>query len=103
MYEKQEENWSRVEESARKRAVKSLKDYLESEIDFEILQAWREQYEEDGHFGEPIMDYEIRDILRKEISENNLPWVEYPGGKSYRTWNDFYLAALREALGLEAA
>lgn len=104
-----EENWKQVEEAARKRAVKALKNYLEAELDRELLDKWRQQYE-DGmaigsddpwfHFG---MGTAIRNVLRLEISENNLPWVEYPGGKQYRNWDDFYTAALREALGLDAA
>jgi hypothetical protein len=104
-----EVNWKQVDEKARLRAVKSLKNYLESELDRELLDKWREQYKEGMaigsddpwfHFGTGTM---IRNILRLEISENNLPWVEYPGGKQYRNWDDFYTAALREALGLAAA
>lgn len=103
-----EQNWKQVDPAARKRAVKALKNYLEAEYP-ELVEKWRQQYE-DGyaigsddpwfHFG---MGTEIRNILRLEISENNLPWVEYPGGKQYRNWDDFYTAALREALGLAAA
>jgi hypothetical protein len=103
-----EQNWKQVDEKARKRAVKALKNYIESEYP-EHVQKWREQYEagmsigsDDAwfHFG---LGTEFRNVLRLEISENNLPWVEYPGGKRYRNWDDFYTAALREALGLAAA
>jgi hypothetical protein len=103
-----EENWARVEPDARKRAVKALKNHIGAEY-AEKVEGWRQQYL-DGfaigsddpwfHFG---LGTEFRNILRIEISENNLPWVEYPGGKQYRNWDDFYTAALREALDLDAA
>lgn len=98
-----ENNWARVEESARKRCVKALKNYIESELP-EHVGTWREEYLE----GQPFsvshnQGAEFRAVLRTELAENNLPWVEYPGGKRYRIWEDFYWGAFREALGLDRA
>lgn len=104
-----EENWARVDEEPRKRCVKALRNELEAEIDREVLDHWRDQYRRGMMIGSDNAFFHmqpgmwIRNILRLELSENNLPWVEYPGGKQYRNWDDFYRAALREALGLAAA
>jgi hypothetical protein len=104
-----EENWAKVTEEQRKRCVKALRTELEAEVDRPLLDLWRDQYARGMQIGSdnPFFHMSpgmwIRNILRKEVEEGNLPWVEYPGGKLYKNWDDFYRAALREALGLDAA
>lgn len=104
-----EKNWAMVDAEVRKRCVKALKNELEAEVDREVLDKWRDQYNRGMEIGSDEAFFHmspgmwIRNILRLELSENNLPWVEYPGGKQYRNWDDFYRAALREALGLDKA
>lgn len=107
--ERSEENWSHVDEDVRKRCVKKLKNELESEVDLPLLDKWRDQHKRGMRIGSdnPFFHMQpgmwIRNILRLEATEEHLPWVEYAGGRSYRNWDDFYMAALREALGLDAA
>ena len=100
-----EENWEQVDESRRKQAVQELQTWL-TNVHPDVIERWKDQYRRGKQIGcdDPWFHFgqgsAIRNTLRNAVPDDKLPWVEYPGGKRYKNWDDFYTAALREALGL---
>lgn len=102
----EEARWREWNSIHKQEAVRHLREELRSAPP-ELLETWRRQYREgkrigsndpNFHFGNGMM---IRNYLRHQCPDDRLPLVDYGNGNSYQNWDDWYLPALREALGLE--
>jgi hypothetical protein len=93
-----EKNWARVPEKKRKECVEYLR-----KIIIPMDQAELKKEFEDGKFN-PWFHFtsgiHVRNALRKVMKDDELPGVCYPGGGDYeyKNWDDFYMAALRQAV-----
>lgn len=86
----EEQNWARVPEADRQRCVEHLRLWLKDP------EEWRAGLDSPGfHF---FAGMSVRNALRDVLTDDELPEVTYPDGHAYRNWDDFYMAALREAL-----
>lgn len=88
----EDQNWSRVPEADRARCVEHLRRWIKGPDE------WREAMEEPGFH--MFSGMRVRNALRDMLKDDELPAVDYPDGHAYRNWDDFYMAALREALSL---
>src|SRR6266576_3946149 len=93
-----EDNWQRVEPEKRKLCVEHLRSLFSPE-DFEFFKKAFEigEFGSWFHFAEGMA---IRNALRDVIKDDELPGVKYSGGDTYefKNWDDFYMAALRQAV-----
>jgi hypothetical protein len=96
LQQKSEENWARVPEEKRKLCVEHLRSLILPDEE-EELRGMFETGNFDGwfHFGGGMG---IRNVLRQVMKDGELPGVEYEGGLEYQNWDDFYMAALRQAV-----
>lgn len=104
-----ETNWARVPKKLQEQALKPLREFIENLTDdysLRLVEKWRNQYSNGYRIGSDDIIFHlglgmhIRNILRQGLLDEYLPEVEYPEG-SAKNWDDYYMAALREALGLE--
>ena len=103
-----EENWEQfvsTDPARSKNAVDELRTWLDQQ-NKDTVERWRDQYRRGKQIGcdDPWFHFgvgmAIRNVLRTAVPDDRLPWVQYPGGRQAKNWDDFYTAALREALGL---
>jgi hypothetical protein len=94
-----EKNWARVPDDKRKACVEHLREIMPQDMTDYVrhsftggdeLHAW-------FHFSEGMG---IRNALREVMKDDELPKVKYSGGGDYEysNWDDFYMAALRQAV-----
>jgi len=93
-----EDNWSRVNPEKRKACV----EHLRSELSVSETSDLKKTFEQNDwspwwHFDGGMY---VRNLLRDVMKDDELPGVRYPGGDTYefRNWDDFYMAALRQAV-----
>jgi hypothetical protein len=91
---KTEENWARVPEGTRQRCA----EHLRRSVQPELLAKWRDQLERGMAIGSDT-GMAVRNALRAVLPDEKLPGVDYGDGSEYSNWDDFYTAALREAVG----
>lgn len=93
-----EENWARVDPEKRKLCVEHLRKVIPKSEQVELALAFRSD-DFDGwfHFSGGMA---VRNTLRDVMKDDELPGVKYSGGGDYeyQNWDDFYMAALRQAV-----
>jgi hypothetical protein len=96
LQQKSEENWARVPEEKRKLCVEHLRSVLSPVALPDLCEAF-----EKNDFG-PFFHFSggmgVRNILRDVMKDDELPKVKYDSGYEYSNWDDFYMAALRQAV-----
>jgi hypothetical protein len=90
----EEQNWARVPAADRERCVNDLRTQIGA--GGATREEWLAAMDDPGFH--MFAGRDIRNALREVMGDDDLPEVPYPGGSSYRNWDDFYMAALREAL-----
>jgi hypothetical protein len=92
-YERHRANWNKVPVEIRKCCL----DALRAEISPELLAEWKTRYRSGekfvGHLGNGVF---VRNVLRRQLRDGELPPVIYPGGFPTTNWDDYYLGALQE-------
>lgn len=93
---KSEENWRRLDAVKRMYCVWRLREIIGPEDQALLKQAFETSKWPLGfhHFS----GMAIRNELRKVVKDEELPLVDYGGGHFYQNWDDFYMAALRQAV-----
>lgn len=91
-----EANWLRVDAALRDKCVWHLRDILTAE-EKTILSGWfwNNDFPPGFHM---FSGMTFRNALRDVVQDGELPRVTYPGGNEYQNWDDFYMAALRQAV-----
>lgn len=91
-----EDNWLRVDAAVRDRCVWHLREVISPEDQVTLRDCFlRGDFYPGFHmFG----GMAIRNALRAVAKDAELPEVQYEEGGAYRNWDDFYMAALRQAL-----
>jgi hypothetical protein len=91
-----EDNWARVPDDKRKACVEHLREILPQDLTDYVKQSFTDLHSW-FHFSEGMA---IRNALREVMKDDELPKVKYPGGGDYEysNWDDFYMAALRQAV-----
>jgi hypothetical protein len=99
LQQKSEENWSRVPEEKRAECVLHLREVIGAN-DLPVLRKMFEDDDFDGwfHFSGGMS---VRNTLRDVMKDDELPGVKYDhleGDHEYSNWDDYYMAALRQAI-----
>lgn len=92
--EKEEANWARVSGDDRRRCVEHLRSLIGDNED-----EWLKAIEEPGFH--MFAGMSVRNALRDVMPDSELPEVEWTHTDPpifERNWDDYYMAALREAL-----
>lgn len=92
----EESNWARVDEATRAKCIEHLRGVIPDEQRKQLREVIASDSLPMGFhmFG----GMAVRNALRHVVVDDLLPEVEYPDGERYRNWDDFYMAALREAV-----
>jgi len=119
MSDKTRENWERVDPALRQKCIvqlRTLPDDIKADLTRVIQEHPNDWYAQDmtplaerkrikAEYGFYIPDVfhfnlgmGIRNYLRDVVRDDELPFVEYEGGHSYQNWDDFYTAAIEDAL-----
>jgi hypothetical protein len=96
LQQKSEENWSRVDPHKRLVLARHLRLVILAE-DQVALKEMFEKGDFDGwfHFEGGMA---VRNTLREVMKDDELPGVKYDGDREFKNWDDFYMAALRQAV-----
>lgn len=101
-----ERNWARLSPEVRARAVAELKSKMATATEsLDLFEEWRQQYRDGYRIGSNMLLFHahtgmyIRNLLRGAVLDNELEPVDYDGTPC-QNWDDYYMAALREALDL---
>lgn len=90
-----ERNWLRVDAAQRDRCVWHLRETLHRRDLVHLREGFERGFEPGFHmFG----GMGIRNLLRDVVRDDQLPLVQYSDGSAHRNWDDFYMAALRQAV-----
>lgn len=90
-----EDNWSRVPAEKRELCVRHLRSLIWE--DRTTLQEWfkKDEFPMFFHFDGGMA---VRNALRDVMRDEELPRIDYGNGFYEQNWDDFYMAALRQAV-----
>ena len=102
LQQKSEENWARVEDWKKAKCVLYLRQELHPEDIKDLAQEFAKLETTGEDVGDPFFHFgtgmAIRNMLRDVVKDDELPPVRYESGPDMQNWDDFYMAALRQAV-----
>ncbi len=91
-------NWDKVPDLIRQDCLRELRAHVTPEL----LARWKKEHAA-GHeigWGEPFFHFgagmAVRNILRRQYLDEELPPVKQPAGEMASNWDDYYMGALIE-------
>lgn len=96
-------NWNKIPQLVRNDCLNELR----AAVPTPVLQHWLNQHRagqeigSDDEFFHHSVGQTVRNVLRKQLTDEKLPPVVgpdggYPKGEKVRNWDDFYMGALQE-------